>query len=81
MCRAPGTIPVATSSSSRISTSSAFGPTSDQATAVEVVSLNATDEVRTMYEHFGFEESTFPEMRLRIERPVDSDEDDLPDEG
>lgn len=49
-------------------------------TDVEVVSLNATDEVRTMYEHYGFEESTFPEMRLRIERPDDSS-DDAPSDG
>lgn len=38
-------------------------------TEVEVVALNAADDVRVLYENFGFVESRFPEMRLRLERP------------
>lgn len=37
-------------------------------TDVEVVSVNATDDGRSIYERFGFEEAAFPEMRLRIDR-------------
>ncbi len=37
-------------------------------TDVEVVSVNATDEGRSIYERFGFTDATFPEMRLRIDR-------------
>lgn len=50
-------------------------------TDVEVVSLNATEGGRTMYEHFGFTEATFPEMRLRLERPDDSEDDETPSDG
>lgn len=50
-------------------------------TDVEVVSLNATEDVRTMYEHFGFTEAAFPEMRLRLERPDDSEDDETPSDG
>lgn len=37
-------------------------------TEVEVVTLNATGEGSPMYERLGFEESRFPEMRVRLER-------------
>lgn len=37
-------------------------------TDVEVVSVNATEDGRSIYERFGFEEAAFPEMRLRIDR-------------
>ena len=37
-------------------------------TDAEIVSLNATEDGRAMYEKFGFEETTFPEMRLVLER-------------
>ena len=47
-------------------------------TDVEVVSLNATDAARTMYEKFGFTEATFPEMRLRIDRVTEVED---PEEG
>lgn len=48
-------------------------------TDVEVVSLNATEDGRAMYEKFGFAETTFPEMRLELERPDDIEDDDSPD--
>mgnify|MGYP001042371525 CR=1 FL=1 len=50
-------------------------------TDVDVVSLNATDDVRSMYERFGFEESTFPELRLRLERPSEESDEDGADPG
>ncbi|WP_068249969.1 GNAT family N-acetyltransferase [Janibacter corallicola] len=37
-------------------------------TDVEVVSVGATEDGRSIYERFGFEEAAFPEMRLRIDR-------------
>ncbi|WP_435203174.1 GNAT family N-acetyltransferase [Janibacter sp. GS2] len=40
-------------------------------TDVEVVTLHATEDGRSMYERFGFTDSTFPEMRLRLERSDD----------
>lgn len=43
-------------------------------TDVEVLTLNATEAGRGIYEHFEFTESTFPEMRLQIER-TDPDEE------
>lgn len=44
-------------------------------TDVDVLTLNATEAGRGIYEHFEFTESTFPEMRLRIERSDVADED------
>ena len=39
-----------------------------QESRVEVVSVNATEEGRGIYEHFGFVEAQFPELRLRLDR-------------
>ncbi|MDN5717777.1 MAG: GNAT family N-acetyltransferase [Janibacter sp.] len=47
----------------------------EQETDVEVITLNATEAGRDIYDNFGFVASTFPEMRLRLERAVDPDED------
>ena len=47
-----------------------------ECTAVEVVTLNATEEGSAMYERLGFEVSTFPEMRCRLDRSVAPEEDD-----
>lgn len=43
-------------------------------TDVEVLSLHATEEVRPMYEEFGFEETSFPEMRLHLDRSEAADD-------
>ncbi|UUZ45611.1 GNAT family N-acetyltransferase [Janibacter limosus] len=47
----------------------------EEETDVEVITLNATEAGRDIYDHFGFVASTFPEMRLRLERPAEPDED------
>ena len=39
-------------------------------TDVELITLNATEAGRDIYHDFGFVASTFPEMRLRLERAV-----------
>ncbi len=44
-------------------------------TEVEMLAVTAVDDVRPVYERFGFVESTFPEMRLRLERPEAAPED------
>ena len=43
-------------------------------TTVGVVSINATEEGRAMYEQFGFADVSFPEMRLRLERHEGTDD-------
>ncbi|NYF97353.1 GNAT family N-acetyltransferase [Janibacter cremeus] len=43
-------------------------------TEVGVVSINATQEGRAMYEKFGFADVTFPEMRLHLDRPADGED-------
>ncbi|WP_346008418.1 GNAT family N-acetyltransferase [Janibacter terrae] len=42
----------------------------EEETDVEVITLNATEAGRDIYENFGFEPSPFPEMRRRVERPA-----------
>lgn len=44
-------------------------------TEVEVVTLNATDEGRSMYERFGFTDTAFPQMRVRLERSAETSPD------
>ncbi|KRE35544.1 hypothetical protein ASG73_16570 [Janibacter sp. Soil728] len=46
----------------------------EEETGVEVITLNATEAGRDIYDNFGFVVSTFPEMRLRLERPAEPDE-------
>lgn len=41
------------------------------ATDVDVITLNATDEGAPTYERLGFVPSTFPEMRLHLDRAVE----------
>mgnify|MGYP006977647128 CR=1 FL=1 len=40
----------------------------EEETDVEVISLNATEVGRDIYDDYGFVDSTFPEMRLRLDR-------------
>lgn len=42
----------------------------EEETDVELITLNATEAGRDIYDDFGFVASTFPEMRLRLERAV-----------
>ena len=42
-------------------------------TDVDMISLNATEEGRSMYEQFGFADAAFPEMRLYLERSVEEE--------
>ena len=46
----------------------------EEETEVEVITLNATEAGRDIYVNYGFEPSTFPEMRLRLERGRPDDE-------
>lgn len=43
-------------------------------TEVEVLTLNATDEVRAMYEEFGFAEALFPQMQLVLDRTAEGED-------
>lgn len=50
-------------------------------TDVEVLSLNATEMGRDIYEDFGFTEAAFPEMRRRIDRTSPEPDATTPDEA
>lgn len=41
-------------------------------TDAETITLNATEDGRAIYEQFGFADAAFPQMRVRLERPVDT---------
>ncbi|APH00829.1 hypothetical protein ASJ30_04185 [Janibacter indicus] len=56
----------------------------EEETDVEVISLNATEVGRDIYDDYGFVEARFPEMRRVVQRPAEglSDEDSPdPDEA
>lgn len=44
-------------------------------TRVGVISINATEEGRALYERFGFTDVRFPEMRLHLDRSADDEAD------